>query len=100
MNINTNIYKQYDVKSGSSKRYPNFGYTNVGKTAVAKTDSFSLSSEASMFRECGKVIKASVAEITAPADENRINSLRQQIKNGTYNISSEKIADAILDRVV
>lgn len=53
-----------------------------------------------MFKECGKVIRASVAEITAPADDSRINSLRQQIRNGTYNVSSEQLADAILDRVV
>lgn len=99
MNINTNVYKQY-VKAGSSKQCPKFTFTPAGKTVASKTDSFSLSSEASMFRECGKVIKSSVAEITAPADEDRINSLRQQIKNGTYNISSDMIADAISERFV
>ena len=99
MNINTNIYKQY-VKSGSSKRsFAPYGYTPAGKTVSAKTDSFSLSSEASMFKECGKVIRASVSEITSPADDSRINSLKQQIRNGTYNVSSEQIADAILDRI-
>ena len=100
MNINTNVYKQY-IKSGSSKRCcGNYSYTPAEKAAAAKTDCFSLSSEASMFRECGKVIKSSVAEITAPASENRINSLRQQIQSGTYSISAENIADAILERVV
>ncbi len=99
MNINTNIYKQY-VKSGSSKRYCAFSYSPAEKTAAAKTDSFSLSSEASMFRECGKVIRASVAEITSPAGDSRINALKQQIRSGTYNVSSDQIADAILDRIV
>ncbi len=99
MNINTNVYKQY-VKAGSSKQYPKFTLTSAGKTVAAKTDSFSLSSEASMFRECGKVIKSSVAEITTPADDDRINSLRQQIKNGTYNVSSDMVADAISERIV
>lgn len=99
MNINTNIYKQY-VKSGSSKRCHRYSYSAAETAVAAKKDSFSLSSEASMFKECGKVIRASVAEITAPADDSRINSLRQQIRNGTYNVSSEQLADAILDRVV
>ena len=99
MNINTNIYKNY-VKSGSSKRYNAYNYYPAGKTATIKTDSFSLSSEASMFKECGKVIRASVSEITSPASDSRINSLKQQIRNGTYNVSSDMIAGAILDRIV
>lgn len=99
MNINTNIYKHY-VKTGSSKRCPNFTYTPAEKTAAAKTDSFSLSSEASMFRECGRVIKSAVSEITSPAGEDKINSLRQQIKNGSYDVSADRIAGAILDRIV
>ncbi len=100
MNINTNVYKQY-VKSGSSRHCTNLHYTATEKTvAVGKTDSFSLSSEASMFRECGKVIRNSINEITASASEDRINSLRQQIKDGTYNVSSDQIASAILERIV
>lgn len=100
MNINTNVYKQY-VKSGGSKRcYSSYSYNAADTAVAAKKDSFSLSSEASMFKECGKVIRASVAEITASADDSRINSLKQQIRNGTYNVSSEQLANAILDRVV
>ena len=99
MNINTNIYKQY-VKSGGSRRCPKMQYTAPGKQTAVKTDSFSLSSEASMFKDCGRVIKSSVAEITASASEDRINSLRQQVKNGAYKIPSDKIAGAILDRIV
>jgi len=67
MNINTNVYKQY-VKSGGSKRCHNrYSYSAAETAVAAKKDSFSLSSEASMFKECGKVIRASVSEITAPA---------------------------------
>ena len=99
MNINTNVYKQY-VKSGSARVPRNYSYSGTEKASVSKKDSFSLSSEASMFRECGKIIKSAVAEITSPASEDRINALRQQIKNGSYNISSGQVADAILDRIV
>ncbi len=99
MKINTNVYKQY-VKSGSSKISRNFLYGGTEKTSAEKKDSFSLSSEASMFRECGKVIKSAVAEITAPADGSRINMLKQKIADGSYNVSSGQVADAILDRIV
>lgn len=99
MNIDTNIYKQY-VKSGQSRRCLKMQPTAQKKQNTIKTDSFSLSPEASMFKECGKVIKRSIAEITAPASEDRINSLRQQIKADSYNIPSDKIAGAILDRIV
>lgn len=99
MNINTNVYKQY-VKSGSSKISRNFLYGGTEKTSAEKKDSFSLSSEASMFRECGRIIRSSVAEITAPADKDRLSALKQQIANGSYNVSSGQIADAILDRIV
>lgn len=99
MNINTNIYKQY-VKSGSSRVSHNYIFGGTEKISAEKKDSFSLSSEASMFRECGKVIKSAVAEITSSADEDRINSLRQQIRNGSYNISSGQVADAILTGIM
>lgn len=95
MNIDTNIYKQY-VKSGQSRRCLKMQPTAQKKQNTIKTDSFSLSPEASMFKECGKVIKRSIAEITAPASED----IRQQIKAGSYNIPSDKIAGAILDRIV
>lgn len=99
MNINTNIYKQY-VKSGCSRIPRSYSYSGCEKVAAEKKDSFSLSSEASMFRECGKVIKSAVAEITSSAGEDKINSLKQQIENGSYNISSGQIADAILAGII
>lgn len=99
MNINTNIYKQY-VKSGCSRVPRSYFSGSYEKSPVGKKDSFYLSSEASMFRECGKVIKSSVAEITSPADNEKINSLRQQIKSGNYNISSGQVADAILSGIM
>ncbi|MGN1482005.1 flagellar biosynthesis anti-sigma factor FlgM [Porcipelethomonas sp.] len=100
MNINTNIYKQY-VKSGNSCSRLKYNYSSGEKvSSSSKTDSFSLSSEASMFRECGKTIKNAVAEITSPASDDRIASLKSRIENGNYFVSSGQIADAILDRLV
>lgn len=100
MKIDTNVYKQY-IKSGNSRRYPKFSCSDSGnRIAAVKTDSFSLSSEASMFRECGKVIRGAVAEITSSADADRIESLRSRVASGSYYVSSEQIADSILERIV
>ena len=101
MNINTNIYKQY-IKSGTSCGRMNFNsFSGSGKvSASGKKDSFSLSSEASMFMECGKTIKSAVGSITASASDERIASLKEQISSGNYYVSSGQIADAILDRLV
>lgn len=100
MNINTNIYKQY-VKSGNSFSRMKMNYSGEEKvSAYSKKDSFSLSSEASLFRECGKTIKSAAAEITSPVSDEKIASLKSCIKNGSYYVSSGQIADAILDRLV
>lgn len=97
MNINTNVYKQY-VKSGSTRKAPELFYSGVEKAEARKTDSFSLSSNASMFRECGRVIKSAVAEASSPAPDERINAIRQKIQDGSYSVSAGQVADAILGR--
>lgn len=100
MKINTNVYKQY-IESGNSRKCPKYAYNETGnKISSLKKDSFSLSSEASMFMECGKIIRNAVAEITSPASEEKIESLKQRIMSGDYYISSEQVADSILERIV
>lgn len=100
MNINTNVYKQY-VNSGSARKCSEFSLGNAGKTVStsSKKDSFSLSPEASVLKECSKAVKNSAAEITSSVGEERISYLKKHIADGTYNVSSERIADAILDRL-
>jgi flagellar biosynthesis anti-sigma factor FlgM len=100
MNINTNVYKQYVKSGGSTRKIPSYMFSGSEKTSSAKVDTFSLSANASLFRECGKTIKSAANEVAAPADESRIDSLRQQIKNGQYSVSSGDIADSILERIV
>lgn len=100
MKINTNVYKQY-IESGNSRKYPKGLYNGTSnKASSVKKDSFSLSSEASMFMECGKVIRNAVSEITSSAGEEKIELLKQRIASGNYNVSSEQIADSILERIV
>lgn len=99
MNINTNIYKQY-IKPGTSQSHRSFSFNAKAPVSVSKTDSLSMGSEASMFRTCSRAIKGAVSEIVSPAEETRINSLKKQISDGTYYVSSEKVADAILERIV
>jgi flagellar biosynthesis anti-sigma factor FlgM len=98
MNINTNVYKQY-VNSGRARACQKFSLGGAEKAVSVKKDSFSLSPEASALKECSRAVKKAASEITSSASEDRISSLKSRIADGSYNVSSTKIADAILDRL-
>ena len=99
MNINTNIYKQY-INSGSGYGrtvQKTFGVTPGSKT-VMKQDSLSFSAEAALIKDNVKTVKNYTAQVTKPASEERIDDLRQKIRNGEYNVSAQQVADKILNR--
>lgn len=98
MNINTNIYKQYINSGGSYNKCTQNTFSIHGKKTEIKQDSLSFSAEASLLRANGKVIKESAADIVKPASDERINSLKQQIASGEYNVSANNVADSILNR--
>lgn len=99
MNINTNVYKQYvnSKKTYSNYSQPVFSLEGVKKTSTKK-DSFSFSAQAALIKETSKTVKSYAADIAEPASDERIESLKAQIKNGEYNVSSEQVADSILNR--
>lgn len=99
MNINTNVYKQY---INSRKAYGNytqqvFSLNGTRKNEV-KQDSFSLSAEAALIKESNKTVKNCASDIVKPASDERIQSLRERIINGEYNVSAQQVADSILNR--
>lgn len=100
MNINTNVYKQY-INSGSSygKTVQKTFGANGGRSVI-KQDSLSFSAEAALIKDNAKTVKSYAAQITEPASEERIDSLRQKIRNGEYNVSAQQVADKILNRWV
>ena len=83
-----------------------YRYTSeiTGKSAVSKeknirertnTDKAEFSSASRTgFADCLKAAAKNAADQSASAE--RINALAQSIKDGTYNISAEDVADSIL----
>ena len=98
MNINTNVYKQY-INAGSSCRRPVMKTSGTaGSKSVVKQDSLSFSAEAALIKDNVKTVKNYAAQITEPASEERIDSLKEKIRNGEYNVSAQQVADKILNR--
>ncbi len=99
MNINTNVYKQY---INSKKTYGNYSQSVFSlestKKSDVKKDSLSFSAEAALIKETSRTVKGYAADIAKPASDARIQSLREQIKNGEYNISANQVAESILNR--
>ena len=65
---------------------------------MSKQDSLSFSAEAALLKDNVKTVRGYAAEITAPESEERIESLRNRIRNGEYEVSAQQVADSILNR--
>lgn len=65
---------------------------------MSKQDSLSFSAEAALLKDNVKTVRGYAAEITASESEERIESLRNRIKNGEYEVSAQQVADSILNR--
>lgn len=71
------------------------------KTPVAKSnpavDKAELTSEARTFSAAIKAAKETM-EVRTPQELERINSVAQQVKNNTYSVQGNKVAEKILGR--
>lgn len=65
-------------------------------------DVISISPDAACRHEIDTTVKKITSEIvnSSQADDDRIESLRTQIQNGTYNISAGDVANAVLNRML
>lgn len=61
-------------------------------TAKAKEDGVSISSEARIFSSAMKAVQA-----LPETDNSKIEEIKAQIKEGTYNVSNEDIAERVFD---
>jgi len=102
MNINFNVCSSYlkakEIGSQSVKDNENIKTSDADKVCV-KHDTVSISPEAASFREIDRSTKAISSDIESSVSQEKINSLKAQIADGTYNVSEEEVADAILDRL-
>lgn len=95
MNIEFNVYNKY-VNAGETVRYGAKKSVSQSKTSASKTDSLKISSEASMLKECRAYIRKAACEVSASASDEYIDSLKSRVQSGSYFVSSDKIADAVL----
>ena len=102
MDIRFNALNSYSVTgkmnvSGSKKP----GSSKNDKSSVSsKKDSISLSSNGVKNSGLYKLNATMRSEIDALSSQERISAIKASIRNGSYNVSSEEVADAILDRFV
>ena len=66
----------------------------------AKADSISISSDASNYGEISRLSNAIRSEIDAANGAERLASIKEAIRNGSYSVSSDEVAGAILDRFI
>lgn len=98
MNINTNVYKQYINSGGSYGRAVQKNVETRSRKSGFKQDSLTFSAEAALLKDNVKTVKSYASQITQPESDERIDVLRQKIKNGEYNVSAQQVADTILNR--
>jgi len=89
-----NIYK---ANARSAMNCENSVGKSVSSAAPNKMDTISISAQGAQQKETAKLVSSITKEITADADSAKVNALKTAIQNGTYSVSAEKIADAILN---
>jgi anti-sigma28 factor (negative regulator of flagellin synthesis) len=69
---------------------------NLEENNQLNQDRVEISETASSYDELATVKDQVVKEVEAPTSPDKLRSLKAQIENGTYNVSSNDIAAAIL----
>ena len=95
-----NSYQATKINSSGRKASAVKGEKAVSSGIKAKADSISISSNATNYGEINKLSNAIRNEIDAMNGADRIASIKEAIRNGSYSVSSDEVAGAILDRFV
>lgn len=82
----TNLQKNQDIAQNGSKKDDK---TNIDRVEISPT--------AKNFDELSSIKKAVVNDIEKGTSPDKLRSLKAQIENGTYHVSSQKIAGAIMN---
>lgn len=97
MKINSTLLNKTYRTGVATKENKNPKKTTVSNESM-NTDKISMSSTALSASFANKVSKNVVEEIEGNYSKTSLSSLKSAIQNGTYNISNEKLADAILGK--
>lgn len=99
MKINSAGYDQY--QSYVKKVKADEAASGKGRTkaagAAARADTVMLSDQAAARAEAGRIAAGFAADVENVASPERIQELTAAVQSGTYYVSSEDLADAILD---
>lgn len=68
--------------------------------AGPNTDTVQISEDAALRAETERMAKSMANEVENSATQDRIDQLRASVQAGTYNVSSQEIAQAIISKLV
>jgi len=98
--------KRTDVNSAQIKLYENTKKENINNktdknksSSVKIFDKINISAEAknlSIIDFAKSIVKSDIAKDLTDINSERINAIKEQIKNGTYSVSSKDIAAAVI----
>ena len=83
-----------DAYNAVSQIYKTSSYSKNNKVVTKENDKYEISDTAKLYQ----VAKSAVAS-TSDVRMDMVNDVKARIQAGTYNISSEDVADKILDRI-
>lgn len=95
MRIDRNQALQYyeNTKNVSSAKSDNI----AASSSLSKTDSISISSEASRKIEIAATVQNIATDVETSVSRAKLQQLSAQIEAGTYKVSTNQLADAILN---
>lgn len=98
MKINPSGYEQYQsyVKSVKNREAAQVKSEAKGKQAASNTDKVTLSNEAVARSEYGRVSAAVASEVDGLVSASRLDDLREQVQSGSYYVSTDSLANAII----
>ena len=104
MNLKSMNNLYHKSATGVSKMKAKFNIAETKNTNLTvgtkseKSDMVSISSQATQQFEIYKMTKSVMKEMDAIDSEQNVERIKAQIENQTYQVSPDKIADAILSR--
>jgi flagellar biosynthesis anti-sigma factor FlgM len=88
------VYKPTETPDGGA-RVKNG--TSASVPAVEKQDTIQISSQGKAQQEIGRIVSEIMDEVSQNAGAERLESLKAAIADGSYHVSSDDLADAILN---
>lgn len=93
-----NPISSYNVYQSSYKRAVRRLASPVSAESAGKTDTISFSPEAVGQRDISQAAGSILRELNSPESTSRLLELQKAVENGTYRVSTDDLADAILSR--